>query len=376
MASSHCSVGNKQHSVVFAEDSQKRVWNLIIDIRLPHYYEDGVIPTSDELKTIEAKTIGNWSTAMHSHLFGSEIADKHNISAIEALPARPNGTEVTVSKYEPYVTVWNRNDIRISMNSNTTPRDAADLITPYLGGIELFDKYREKYGLLPVGETPTPQAPQNKAAQDADWLDSKTEETRQAPQQNAVLSNVWKRSTRKGIADGLISLETGKKASPKFEVQAKMNYAAYDYNVAVDNATLFAYPLSGEVSIRLSQNSKIGLVLGVHAGNSIWIWKKEDTVWDGKTIPSDWRQALSALGLWYKDDDAPNAAIQVGYTARFEGNVLCVMKFAPNKQDATKSWQNFYGLYDAQAAIETTIAHQTKLDNEIEETLKTDDIPF
>lgn len=365
MASSHASVGGKPITISFTEDTQNRRFTLIVDARLSAYdtkIDEKFLPTPDEIKTLTAKTIGNWALAMRAYLFGFKIEDGKNISAIDSLPKRDDKTSVLISDGEPYITVWNRDNhgMRISMNSHELPNDCAQLAQSYNDGVELFQKYAAHYGIgSPQAPKQAPSGTQQKANQDEQWIDKEIKKTRDnmrtAMGVNDTLSDLWLRNTAAGMADGLISLETVNDGKSSFTTQAKFMDDGYDYNYQVKQTTQLAYPLSGEIKILNTKGNKRALVIGVHAGGSIWIIESDDKPYQAGIIKSDWHKALNCFGLWKEQQNEPVESVQVGYVANFSVNALCVMKFALDKNDSSKIWQNFTGLFSASGYLEDTI---------------------
>lgn len=292
---------------------------LSVTVRFDNDIEQG------KLTSLVKSTIGLWCKAWQATQNG--LRDWTMESACEQHMVEPCAGD-------PYVTVWNTNaSLSLTAHSHSS---GASVIAPYFSYQDAIqdmqDKAPDMFNLSMTQNTVSQSTPNN-------ITPLQQPAQNQAPVSTSL--NPFVRSTQAPfkvsgqVIPFTLGIEGGKTDSPNWNKPGMIAQDAYSDSKQYDEGQILLYTLSNGVNVRIKQPSDNMLIeFQTHQGE-IAIWQREDTVYDGKTIKSDWSEALSKLGL---------ENVQAGQEFSL-GATYIAMKASKIKDG--KQYKNFYGFFNA-----------------------------
>lgn len=283
---------------------------LIITVR-----DNGDI-ASDVLGELVTKTVGTWLRA-----YAAVKLDKWSVGDAESAE---QALGVTIETPEPFVTIWNKdfNGLTLTVHSNENGQGAVDAYAAFQAGIDAVrDAMPQLFGdvqdtqATPDNVRPLPQQPTGEPS------------TKGLP----TTGSPFIRSTKQGIADGFIAIESGKTDQPTFTKQAMIADKPYhwkdkQYKDAVD---FVAYPITGAISVK-EFDGQLSLAIPTEHNKTIYIKNR------GTDNDYDWKGVRDKLAL---DEEK----LEAGQSAMIPASYI-VLKLN-SSEDA--QYKNFYGFFNA-----------------------------
>lgn len=331
-----------------------------------HILDDSVI---DELSIIVARTMRNWVDVMHALIFDTPLGIDRTPGNMAIRNKKPDGTAldnddvigVPESEGHPYCTVWNVTNfyhpgLSVVVHSWDDGTHAYDTALSHIKAVRTFNKYAAHFGVIAIGAEPprqnqqqTPPPPVTTSIGTSGNPIGRNAESSDEPAQTKapVSLRPYIRSTRKGLADGLMAIETGKAKSPNWGVNAIIATTPHDYkNIQYDAGVYVAYALNGAITINSYKNEDESVTISANIpvlpSSNIRIFDR------GGENNYDWSSLAQCLGV---PKVAENHAIGlrelVGQSLTVDADFV-VMKITGN---ASKKFVNFFGLYHAPESI-------------------------
>jgi hypothetical protein len=321
---------------------------------------------TDELSIIVARTMRNWVDVMKAIIFDTPLSDDRvpGNMAIRKDENEPALSGVPESEGHPYCTVWNVTNfyhpgLSVVVHSWDDGTHAYNTAMSHIKAVRTFNKYASHFGVLAVGVEPprqnTQQTPPQQMTTSIGTSDNpigRNADSDPAPTQTSVTLRPYVRSTKKGLAAGLLAIETGKAASPNFGTNAMIANTPYDYkNIQFDTGVYVAYALNGAITINSYKNEDgsvaISANIPVLPSGNIRIFDK------GGEHNYDWSSLAQSLGV-PKVGDSQSVGLRecVGQSLSVQADFV-VMKVSGS---ADKKFINFFGLYHAPQETQQKLA--------------------
>lgn len=319
----------------------------------------------DDLTLITARTMRNWVDVMRALIFNKPM-EGQRVAGIKTI--RPDDDPaiagIPPSDGDAYCTVWNMTNyynpgLSVTVHSWDDGTHAYNTAFSHIRAIELFNANASKFGLQVVGDvtnspkqtaTPPPQARPN--AQNLGTSDNPIGSTtppqntqQQAPEKPQPKSP-FIRTTRAGMAQNLLSIQTGKKGAENFNTQAILITIPYDYKdlPQVETGKILAYELDGAISIGRFENTQTNEVslyvdIPVKGGSAIRFYDR------GGEHNYDYASLAQHLGY----NDAATLRLAHGNTHFINAKYVTVkMYINPNNGKRYTNYHGFYAGHDSE----------------------------
>ena len=365
-----------------------REFELIVTTRSPAINTDiplDDLPTPEDLETITARTMFNWTQVMYALIFGTQFdADKAESGIQQIKPETIDGRKVGIeaSDGQPYCTVWNMTNyynpmLSITVHSWDNGEHAYKTALAQVNGIQKFNDNAHRLKLIVIGDTTNSpkQLPQtaNKAPKTAKIGNSDNPigantESPQKPQNEAntgentqPTGKPYVRSTRSGLAPNLIAIEKGKGKTPNYNTQAIIGNTPYNYKeLPYDDKQIAIYEIDGAIKIdsytdNETNETSLYVDIPVTGGSAIRFYDR------GGEHNYDWGGIARAIGY----ENSENMRNAIGNTHFIPAKYITIKIYHAKNGKKYAQYDGFYAGYEGDTV--SSVPQVVPLD---------DDIPF